>query len=197
MRGSNRMESKAIRKRGSRMNDIITNQTNNNWYSVKEMCNVCGVDRRTWVNFKAEFNCETNFPVKRNIRNGDKNADYYPESILKQFQLWLKKNAMNAGGQRTENSLIKQDNQQDLFVGCVLTKGTPEEKRNLAEYILKMADRDEQLELANKAKQQLMLDNQQLREENKLLTEGYDATSKQLSYYRKKYHSWHDDYENY
>ena len=33
----------------------------------------------------------------------------YADPILQQFQLWLRRNAINAGGQRTEGSIIKQE----------------------------------------------------------------------------------------
>ena len=60
-----------------------------NWYSVKEICDICNTSRQTWINFKNEFNCKIDFTVKRNLREGDKNIDYYPEDILKTFQAWL------------------------------------------------------------------------------------------------------------
>ena len=76
---------------------------------MKEICDICNTSRQTWINFKNDFNCKTGFIVKRNLRKGDKNIDYYPEDILKTFQLWLRRNAINAGGQRTEGSIIKQE----------------------------------------------------------------------------------------
>ena len=68
-----------------------------NWYSVKEICDICNTSRQTWINFKNEFNCKTGFTVKRNLRVGDKNIDYYPEDILKTFQAWLLRNQTNQG----------------------------------------------------------------------------------------------------
>ena len=68
-----------------------------NWYSVKEICDICNTSRQTWINFKNEFNCKIGFTVKRNLREGDKNIDYYPEDILKTFQAWLLRNQTNQG----------------------------------------------------------------------------------------------------
>ena len=167
------------------------------WYSVKEICDICKTSRQTWANFKEETNCKSTFTVKRNLRKGDRNVDYYPESVLKQFQMWLKRNAMNAGGQRTEGSIVKQDNQQDLFIGCVATKGTPDEIRSLAEHLKVMADQKEQLEIATDTNHQLQLENKQLVEENDYLKKANDFTTAQLGYYKRKYHSYYDDYEIY
>ena len=272
------------------MQDLIKNEETK-WYSVKEICEICKTSRQTWSNFKNNSNCKTSFTVKKNIKQGDKNVDYYTEKVLQQFQLWLKrnamnaggqrtegsiikqeirnivengeykyskedicsicnvdektfrrffeeirldttvqpkiiterdfisvgsshkkmytekvlqqfqlwlkKNAMNAGGQRTEGSIIKQDNQQDLFIGCVATKGTPAEKRSLAEHLMAMADQQELLEQTSKQNKQLQLENYNLSEENNYLKKLTDFQSTQIGYYTKKYHSWYDDYENY
>ena len=178
------------------MQDLIKTE-DTKWYSVKEICEICKTSRQTWSNFKNNFNCKTSFTVKKNLKQGDKNVDYYTEPILQQFQLWLKKNAMNAGGQRTEGSVIKQDNQQDLFIGCIATKGTPAEKRSLAEHLMVMADQQELLEQTKQHNQQLLIENHNLSEENNYLKKLTDFQSTQIGYYTKKYHSWYDDYENY
>lgn len=167
------------------------------WYSKKEICEVCNVDEKTFRRFKKETNLDSTVQVKRNLRKGDRNVDYYPESILKQFQMWLKRNAMNAGGQRTEGSIVKQDNQQDLFIGCVATKGTPDEIRSLALHLQEFADQKERLEIVNNTNNQLQLENQQLVEENDYLKKANDFTTAQLGYYKRKYHSYYDDYEIY
>ena len=70
---------------------------------------------------------------------------------------------MNAGGQRTEGSIIKQDNQKDLFIGCIATKGTPAEIRSLADHLMEMANQKELLEQTNQQNQQLQLENQSMR----------------------------------
>ena len=178
------------------MQDLIKNEETK-WYSVKEICEICKTSRQTWSNFKNNSNCKTSFTVKKNLKQGDKNVDYYAEPILQQFQLWLKNNAMNAGGQRTEGSVIKQDNQQDLFIGCVATKGTPDEIRSLAQHLQNFANQKELLEQTKQQNNQLQLENYNLSEENNYLKKLNDFNTVQLDYYTKKYHSWYDNYENY
>ena len=177
--------------------NIINKAENSNWLSKKEICSICNVDEKTFRRFKKETNLETNVQVKKNLKQGDKNVDYYTEQVLQKFQMWLKKNAMNAGGQRTEGSIIKQDNQQDLFIGCVATKGTPAEKRSLAEHLMVMADQQELLEQTKQHNQQLLIENYNLSEENNYLKKLNDFNTTKIEYYTKKYHSWYDDYENY
>ena len=179
------------------MNKLIFNDEETKWYSKKEICGICNVDEKTFRRFKKETNLETTVQVKKNLKQGDKNVDYYTEPILQKFQLWLKRNAMNAGGQRTEGSIIKQDNQQDLFIGCVATKGTPDEIRSLAQHLQNFANQKELLEQTKQQNHQLRLENYNLNEENNYLKKLNNFNTVQLDYYTKKYHSWYDDYENY
>ena len=174
------------------MQDLVKEQ---NWYSKKEICSICNVDEKTFRRFFEEVRLDTT--VQSGIITLAHNKKMYTEPILQKFQLWLKKNAMNAGGQRTEGSIIKQDNQQDLFIGCVATKGTPAEKRSLAEHLMVMADQQELLEQTSKQNKQLQLENYNLSEENNYLKKLNEFNTAQLGYYTKKYHSWYDDYENY
>ena len=179
------------------MKENIINKQNEetSWYTKKDICGICNVGHAAFERFLLILTSEDQkFIQKRPSRNG---GHLYAEQVLQKFQLWLKKNAMNAGGQRTEGSIIKQDNQQDLFIGCVATKGTPAEKRSLAEHLMVMADQQELLEQTSKQNQQLKLENYNLSEENNYLKKLTDFQSTQLCYYTKKYHSWYDDYENY
>lgn len=176
------------------MNTVMIRE-DGNWYSKKEICDVCGVNEKTFRNFIDEISLESTFQSE--IRTLAHNKKLYNEPILKQFQMWLKRNAMNAGGQRTESSIIKQDNQQDLFIGCVATKGTPAEKRSLAEHLMAMADQQELLEQTNQQNHQLQLENKQLANENDYLNKLNNINTAQLGYYKKKYYFWQDDYENY
>ena len=130
-------------------------------YSKEDICSICNVDEKTFRRFFEEVRLDSS--VQSKIITLAHNKKMYAESILQQFQLWLKKNAMNAGGQKTEGSIIKQDNQKDLFIGCVATKGSPAEKRSLAQHLMEMADQQELLEQTNQQNQQLKLENQSMR----------------------------------
>ena len=142
------------------------------WMTAKEIYEAAGVDRRTWVNFldavrkatlqRTNSSCESNFTSRKCI-TGAHNTKYFHQDVMKAFQLWLKKNAMNAGGQRTESSIVKQDNQQDLFIGCIATKGTPDEIRSLALHLQEFANQKEMLERTNQQNQKLQLENQTMR----------------------------------
>ena len=88
------------------------------WKTAKEIYECSGVDRRTWQNFiqtikkytlqKPNFGWETGFPTEKCI-TGPHNTKYYHPKVEEVFQLWLRRNAINAGGQRTEGSIIKQE----------------------------------------------------------------------------------------
>ena len=179
------------------MKENIINKQNEetSWYTKRDICGICNVGHAVFERFLLILtNEDQKFIQKRPSRKG---GHLYAEPILQKFQLWLKKNAMNAGGQRTEGSVIKQDNQQDLFIGCVATKGTPAEKRSLAEHLMVMADQQELLEQTQQHNQQLLIENHNLSKENNYLKKLTDFQSTQIDYYTKKYHSWYDNYENY
>ena len=161
--GGQRTEGSIIKQE---IHDIVDN--NEYKYSKEDICSICNVDEKTFRRFFEEVRLDSTVQPKiiseRDfISVGSSHKKLYTESVLQQFQLWLKKNAMNAGGQRTEGSIIKQDNQKDLFIGCVATKGTPAEKRSLAQHLMEMADQQELLEQTNQQNQQLQLENQSMR----------------------------------
>ena len=177
--------------------NLIENATK--WYSKKEICSICKCDIRTITNIIESLNKESSFQIKSHIKKGGyHNLEvFYDDYLVKLIQTKLKKNAMNAGGQRTEGSVIKQDNQQDLFIGCVATKGTPDEIRSLAQHLQNFANQKELLEQTKQQNHQLQLENYNLNEENNYLKKLNNFNTTQLEYYTKKYHSWYDDYENY
>ena len=143
------------------------------WKTAEEMYTTANSSKSTWDRFMADVkNAMSKKPNSRCfiddtanlvIKLGSSHKAYYHPKVEEAFQLWLKKNAMNAGGQRTEGSIIKQDNQQDLFIGCVATKGTPAEKRSLAEHLMEMADQQELLEQTKQQNQKLQLENQTMK----------------------------------
>ena len=161
--GGQRTEGSIIKQE---IHDIVDNSGYK--YSKEDICSICNVDEKTFRRFFETARLDTTVQPKiiseRDfISVGSSHKKLYTETVLQQFQLWLKKNAMNAGGQRTEGSIIKQDNQKDLFIGCVATKGSPAEKRSLAQYLMEMADQQELLEQTNQQNQQLQLENQSMR----------------------------------
>ena len=154
--GGQRTEGSIIKQE---IHDIVDNDGYK--YSKEDICSICNVDEKTFRRFFEEVRLDSS--VQSGITTLAHNKKMYTEQVLQKFQLWLKKNAMNAGGQRTEGSIIKQDNQKDLFIGCVATKGTPAEKRSLAQHLMEMADQQELLEQTNQQNHQLQLENQSMR----------------------------------
>ena len=151
--GGQRTEGSIIKQE---IHDIVDNSGYK--YTKEDICSICNCSIRTFESFVPKELSERDF-----ISVGSNHKKIYTESVLQKFQLWLKKNAMNAGGQRTEGSIIKQDNQQDLFIGCIATKGTPAEKRSLAEHLMEMADQQELLEQTKQQNQKLQLENQTMK----------------------------------
>ena len=179
--------------------NIINKVENSNWLSKKELMEICKCGKTTVEQIINDLNSTTSRAIQSHIKkSGYHNLEvFYDDYLVKLIQAKLKQNAINAGGQRTEGSVIKQDNQQDLFIGCVATKGTPAEKRSLAEHLMVMADQQELLEQTKQHNQQLLIENNNLSKENNYLKKLTDFQSTQIEYYTKKYHSWYDDYENY
>ena len=151
--GGQRTEGSIIKQE---IHDIVDNSVYK--YTKEDILSICNVGHTTFETFASQLLRERDF-----ISVGSSHKKLYTEQVLQKFQLWLKKNAMNAGGQRTEGSIIKQDNQQDLFIGCIASKGTPAEKRSLAEHLMEMADQQELLEQTKQQNQKLQLENQTMK----------------------------------
>lgn len=141
------------------------------WMTAEEMYSAVS-SKRTWDRFvavvkkatsqKPNSSCDSTGITEKCI-TGAHNTKYYHPDVEKAFQLWLKKNALLAGGQKTEGSIVKQDNQQDLFIGCIATKGTPEEVRSLAKHLMEVANNKELLLQQQQQNQQLQLENLSMR----------------------------------
>ena len=178
------------------LNTKETKKDEQNWYSVKEICSICNTSRQTWVNFKYDSNCKIYFTVRRNLRENDKNVDYYPEIILKAFQLWLMKNQANQG---KSSQVVKKATKDNIELGALAHVALT--NREAWEQFKALGDAkleaEERLKLEQQQNQKLQLENYQLNEENDYLKKLNDFNTTQLGYYTKKYHSWYDDYENY
>ena len=151
--GGQRTEGSIIKQE---IHDIVDNSGYK--YTKEGICSICNCSISSFEHFAPQELTERDF-----ISVGSNHKKLYTEQVLQKFQLWLKKNAMNAGGQRTEGSIIKQDNQKDLFIGCIATKGTPAEIRSLADHLMEMANQKELLEQTNQQNQQLQLENQTMK----------------------------------
>ena len=81
--------------------------------TANEMYEACKTSIQTWENFMVDVRKAMSDKQDSSCITGPHNTKYYHPKVEEVFQTWLKKNAMNAGGQRTED--IKQDNQQELL----------------------------------------------------------------------------------
>ena len=151
--GGQRTEGSIIKQE---IHDIVDNSGYK--YTKEDILSICNIGHSAFERFASSLLSERDF-----ISVGSSHKKLYTEQVLQKFQLWLKKNAMNAGGQRTEGSIIKQDNQKDLFIGCIATKGTPAEIRSLADHLMEMANQKELLEQTNQQNQKLQLENQTMK----------------------------------
>ena len=162
------------------MSNIVSREevaNNNNWYSVKEMCDSCQVSRQTWENFKSDFSCKIDFTTE-NCITGAHNTKYYSESILKEFQQWLIKN----NGTKT-SEVIKTQAKQSLEFGLtgkvIINSGNVEAANEFAKLIVQATQYQKDL-LEQQAKtQQLQLENDTMR-----TTLQYDKV--------KGWHKWSD-----
>ena len=80
---------------------------------------ICKCSKKSFERVIADLNSKVNLATQSHIKKGGYHnlETYYDDYLVKLIQTKLKQNAMNAGGQRTEGSIIKQDNQKDLFIG--------------------------------------------------------------------------------
>lgn len=90
---------------------------NAGWKIAKKMYEAANVGQRTWRRFMADVSnamlkktdsgCATTVIANLVVKLGSSHKAYYHPKVEEAFQLWLKRNAMNAGGQRTT---LKQSN---------------------------------------------------------------------------------------
>ena len=75
------------------MKQIVIQEDTNLWYTVKDMCDICNVDEKTFRNFKISLESDFQSEIKTLAHN----KKLYSESVLKQFQAWLMRNQANQG----------------------------------------------------------------------------------------------------
>lgn len=168
----------------------------NGWKTAKEIYTDAGVKKLTWDNFKKSLSMiDHTQSFNRSNRNG---GPLFSPEIEKQFQMWLMRNQVNQG--RTSQT-VKQATMDNLAIGVslqvIIDSGNEEafdEYMGMARDSL-LSKRNLKLEQAKT--HQLQLENKQLVEENDYLKKANDFTTAQLGYYKRKYHSYYDDYENY
>lgn len=92
----------------------------------------------------------------------------------------MKQNAMNAGGQKTENSIIKQSNIGDMAIGFVFTNGSYEQKMDMIALLQKQAEQQHMIEQQN---DKLRIENKQLQQEAMdAYDKGYEEGRYKLNY---------------
>lgn len=155
----------------------------------KEIAKICNVDERT-----IEINSK-----KVGIKLGDRwHPHDFTEDELKKIQAQL---MMNSNNQGNGSQIVKESAKAAFAVGISLQELI--KSGNVAaidEYFgivrnATAAQHDLQIEQARN--HQLQLENKQLVEENDYLKKANEFTTAQLGYYKRKYHSYYDDYEIY
>lgn len=159
------------------------------WTSKKELAEICKCDVRTITtaidNLTKEGTFLTHFHIKK---GGYHNSEvFYDDELVKTIQLKLKQNAINAGGQKTENSVIKQSNIGDMAIGFVFTNGSYEQKMDMIAFLQKQA---EQQHITEQENDKLKIENKNLQQKAEdAYNEGYEEGRYKLN--------WMYRYDNY
>lgn len=144
------------------MNDLTVEEKK--WTSKKELMDICQCSDKTLEQIITNLNIEGTFAIQLHMKKGGyHNLEvFYDDELVKAIQLKMKQNAMNAGGQRTENSIIKQSNIGDMAIGFVFTNGSYEQKMDMLALLQKQAEQQHMIEQQN---DKLRIENQQLQQE--------------------------------
>lgn len=143
--------------------------------------------------------------VQSKIRTLAHNKKLYNEDVLKQFQMWLMKNQTNQG---KSSQIVKETTttavSNDIALKEIINSGNVEAMKCLMEHYVnetkavgeakRLEQINSQLQLENKQKNSTIV---QLTEENDYLKKANEFNTAQLRYYKRKYHSYYDDYEIY
>ena len=181
----------------------LSNINEANWKTAKEIYTDAGVKKLTWDRFiKTLSIIDDTQKINRSNRNG---GPLFSSEVEKQFQMWLMRNQANQG---KSSQLVKETTTtavgNDIALKEIINSGNVEAMQCLMEHYVnetravgeakRLEQINRQLQLENKQKDSTIV---QLTEENDHLKKANDFTTAQLGYYRKKYHSYYDDYEIY
>jgi hypothetical protein len=183
--------------------DTAIEAISNGWKTAKEIYTDAGVKKLTWDNFKKSLSMiDHTQSFNRSNRNG---GPLFSPEIEKQFQMWLMRNQTNQG---RSSKLVKETTTisvgNDIALKEIINSGNVEAMQCLMEHYVnetravgeakRLEQINNQLRLENKQKDSTIV---QLTNENDYLKKANDFTTAQLGLYRKKYHSYYDDYEIY
>ena len=141
-----------------------------NWISKKELAEICSCDVKTLERIITDLNCETTVAIQNHIKKGGYHnlETYYDDYLVKLIQAKLKQNAINAGGQKTSGSIIKQSNMQDMEVGmaanAVMASGSIEAAEQFAQLLISRTKAVAETKRLQAANTQLLIENSKLKE---------------------------------
>lgn len=101
---------------------------NERWFTVKGLCDECGVTPMSFTRFKSEVTINTTFIryEMRGLRGNVKTA-LYSEEVLKEFQAWLMKNQATQGrSSEFVKSATAEAVKQDLAITTIIQSGNVE-----------------------------------------------------------------------
>ena len=139
--------------------------------TTKEVAQICGVTDRT-----VSGNAKKAGIILENGKSHD-----WTEEEVKRLQLVLMKNSVSAGGQKTEESIVKENLESTFHVGLV------------AKACLDSPEAWEQFKRLGDSLVEQKLQAKQLEEQNKLLLEQKEAAEKEterIYQYNKNFHSY-------
>lgn len=104
------------------------------WFTTKEICEMCGVNEKTFRNFRTTFGIDSERYEMRGSRRNVK-TPLYSESVLKEFQAWLMKNQANQG---RSSEVVKAETEnavkQDIAITTIIQSGNIEAMKCLMEH---------------------------------------------------------------
>lgn len=143
---------------------------------TKEVADICGVTEE----------CIRQNAKKIGIVLENGKAHEYTEEELKKIQLELMKNAQNAGGQKTEGSIVKENLQSTLEVGLVAKAclETPEAWEQFKKIGDRIQEQKKEIQLEQQKNKELEAKNQLLIEQK----EAAEAETERIFKYNENFH---------